>query len=159
MNPERTVQTAEFASLYADYGKFHNLEVITEADLVCMSFQRELEAVNVVSVVFSEDYFRQYRTYDGRSYTISRARLMQFRYDWDDKTVWWYSSRNGAWKKWDINRDNSHADGQPLIPNSAEVAFIAAYNMRFYDDTEGYSPVLKGYRRVISEEFYERLGI
>jgi hypothetical protein len=84
---------------------------------------------------------------------------MQFRYNWDNKTVSWFSNRNDSWKKWNINRDNSFADGQPLIPNTAEAAFVAAYNMRFFDDTEGYSPALKKKRRVIDETFYERLGI
>lgn len=69
------------------------------------------------------------------------------------------SDRTSSWKDWDINRDNSFADGQPLIPNTAEAAFVAAYNMRFFDDTEGYSPALKRSHRVIDEEFYERLGI
>ena len=63
---------------------------------------------------------------------------------------------------WDINRENSHADGNPLIPNAAEVAFVSAYNMRFFDDTEGsfISMNNKMHRvRVIKEEFYARLGI
>ena len=33
------------------------------------------------------------------------------------------------------------------------------YNMRFYDKTVGYNPVLKVNYRVIDEEFYRTLGI
>ena len=46
-----------------------------------------------------------------------------------------------------------------MIPYAAEVAFVSAYNMRFFDDKLGYNPVLKKYQRVIDEQIYLRLGI
>ena len=42
---------------------------------------------------------------------------------------------------------------------AAEVAFVSACNMRFFNDKLGYSPVLKQHRRVIDEQLYFRLGI
>jgi hypothetical protein len=45
MNQEKTVQSGETASLYADYSNFHNLQVVSEEDLICQSFQRDMEAV------------------------------------------------------------------------------------------------------------------
>lgn len=57
------------------------------------------------------------------------------------------------------SRDYSHSEGNPMLPQAAEAAFVSAYNMRFFNDTMGYSPVLKEHRRVISEAFYRRLGI
>lgn len=119
-------------------------------------------AINVVTVTFSEEYYKQYKTYVGSPYTIGRAGLFQFRYDWNRKVVYRYSGRDDSWKMWDINRQHTHADGDPLIPNAAEVAFVSAYNMRFFDDTEGsfISMNNKMHRvRVIKEEFYARLGI
>ena len=119
-------------------------------------------AINVVNVTFSEEYYKQYKTYVGSPYTIGRAGLFQFRYDWNQKIVYRYSGRDDSWKMWDINRQHTHADGDPLIPNAAEVAFVSAYNMRFFDDTEGsfISMNNKMHRvRVIKEEFYARLGI
>ncbi|MBR5163483.1 MAG: hypothetical protein IKW79_05625 [Schwartzia sp.] len=116
-------------------------------------------AINTVRVEFSEEYYRQHKTYIGGPYTIVRTTLAQFRYNWDQKVVYWYSRRDDSWKMWDINRNNSRAEGNPGIPNTAEVAFVSAYNMRFFDDTEGYNPSLKKKLRVIREEFYERLGI
>ncbi len=114
-------------------------------------------AINVVSVTFSEDYWRENDTYVGGPYTIGPSDTMVFRYNWDMKTVSY--QRSGRWSEWDINRDYSHADGDPMIPNTAEAAFVAAYNMRFFDKKMGYSPALKCERRVISESLYEALGI
>lgn len=48
----------------------------------------------------------------------------------------------------------AEADGEPLYPYSAEAAFVAAYNMRFFASTTGY-----GGHRVISEDFYRVLGL
>ena len=64
-----------------------------------------------------------------------------------------------TWLDWDVNRDYCHAEGDPMIPFAAEVAFVSAYNMRFFNDKLGYSPVLKQHRRVIDEQLYFRLGI
>ena len=36
---------------------------------------------------------------------------------------------------------------------------LSEYKMRFYNTTMGYSPTLKRYFRVISEDFYRTLGI
>jgi hypothetical protein len=46
-----------------------------------------------------------------------------------------------------------------MIPNTAEVAFVSAYNMKFFGDKTGYSPVLKKQRRVIDDSLYRALGI
>ena len=120
-------------------------------------------AINVVRVEFSEDYYRQHKTYIGGPYTIGHTGLFQFRYNLDQKVVYRYSNRDDSWKEWDINRQHSRADGNPLIPYTAETAFVTAYNMRFFDDTEGCfitRPLNKTMRvRVIKEEFYSRLGI
>ena len=82
---------------------------------------------------------------------------MYFRYNWDRKSMA-YHTKNG-WMDWNINRDYCHADGYPLIPFTAETAFVSAYNMRFYNETMSYSPRLKEKRRVIEESFYRTLGI
>ena len=52
-----------------------------------------------------------------------------------------------------------YAEGDPMIPFAAEVAFVSAYNMRFFNDKLGSSPVLKKHQRVIDEQLYFRLGI
>ena len=114
-------------------------------------------AINIVHVEFSEDFWQQHRTYLGGPYKIRGTSTLYFRYNWDRKVIA-YHTKNG-WMDWNINRDYSHADGNPLIPLAAEAAFVSAYNMRFYNDTMGYSPILKQQRRVIEESFYRRLGI
>ena len=43
-------------------------------------------------------------------------------------------------------------DGDPMVPFTAEVAFVSAYNMKFFSDKLGYSPVLKKHQRVIDEQ-------
>ena len=114
-------------------------------------------AINVIHVAFSDDFWRAHETYIGGPYKIRGTTTLYFRYNWDRKAIS-YQTKNG-WMDWNINRDYSHADGYPLFPRAAEVAFVSAYNMRFFNDTMGYSPVLKEHRRVISEDFYRRLGI
>ena len=111
-------------------------------------------AINVVGVEFSEDYYRAHGTYIGGPYKVhSDQRLMKFRYDYATKAIWVLGSA-GVWKYWDIYQVHSVADGHPLIPYSAEAAFAAAYNMRFFGSTTGY-----GGHRVISEDFYRVLGL
>ena len=114
-------------------------------------------AISVVSVSFSDEYWRQHETYVGGPYRIGKTFLLRFRYNWDRKSIAYI--RRDYWQDWDINRDCSHADGNPLVPNAAEVAFVSAYNMRFFGDKTGYSPVLKRQRRVIDESLYQALGI
>ena len=114
-------------------------------------------AISVVSVSFSDEYWRQHETYVGGPYEIGKSFLLRFRYNWDRKSI--ACIRGNHWQDWDINRDYCHADGDPLIPNAAEVAFVSAYNMRFFGDKTGYSPVLKRQRRVIDESLYRALGI
>lgn len=114
-------------------------------------------AINVVSVEFSDDYWRNHGTYIGGPYTVGGSFTLRFRYNWNRKVIAY--ERDGQWRAWDIDHDYSHAEGSPLIPYAAEVAFVSAYNMRFYDDKTGYSPVLKKHRRVIEDSLYERLGI
>lgn len=114
-------------------------------------------AINVVSVTFSEEYWRSHETYIGGPYTIGDSFTFKFRYNWDRKVISY--QRGETWLDWDVNHDYCHAEGDPMIPCAAEVAFVSAYNMRFFDDKMGYSPVLKKYRRVIDEQLYSRLGI
>lgn len=114
-------------------------------------------AISVVLVTFSEDYWRQHETYIGGPYTVGREFRLKFRYNWNRKSIAYM--REASWQDWDINRDYSHAEGDPLIPYTAEVAFVSAYNMRFFDNKTGYSPVLKKQSRVIDENLYRALGI
>jgi len=115
-------------------------------------------AINIVDVQFSEEYFKAHQNYLHSPYTMNGMRTKCFRYNWDRKSVS-HQRYDGTWHDWNINRFNSHADGQPFVPNAAETAFVAAYNMRFYNETVGYNPVLKENYRVISEYFYRILGI
>ena len=111
-------------------------------------------AINVVSVVFSEDYYRVHGTYIGSPYEVHNVPIvMRFRYNYDTKQLW-VEERGNTWKYWNIYQMYSHADGEPLYPYSAEAAFVAAYNMRFFDKITGY-----GGERVISEDFYKVLGV
>ncbi len=114
-------------------------------------------AISLVSVSFSDEYWRQHETYVGGPYKIGKSLLLRFRYNWDRKSIAYI--RKDCWRDWNINRDYCHADGNPLIPNAAEVAFVSAYNMQFFGDKTGYSPVLKRQRRVIGESLYRALGI
>ncbi len=114
-------------------------------------------AISMVSVIFSDEYWRQHDTYVGGPYKIGESFPLRFRYNWDRKSVAYI--RGDRWQEWDINHDYSHAEGEPMIPNAAEVAFVSAYNMRFFGDKTGYSPVLKQQRRVIDESLYRALGI
>ena len=114
-------------------------------------------AINLVMVTFSEDYWRQHKSYIGGPYRIGDVFTVRFRYHWGRKSIA-YQSRN-QWQDWDINRDYSHAEGEPMIPNTAEVAFVSAYNMKFFGDKTGYSPVLKRQRRIINDSLYRALGI
>ncbi len=114
-------------------------------------------AISMVSVTFSDEYWRQHDTYVGGPYRMGESFLLRFRYNWDRKSVAYIRGDN--WQDWDINRDYSHAEGEPLIPNGAEVAFVSAYNMRFFGDKTGYSPVLKQQRRIIDDSLYRALGI
>ena len=114
-------------------------------------------AVNVVGVEFSDEYWRSHETYIGGPYTKGDSFTLTFRYNWDRKVISY--QRGETWLDWDVNRDYCHAEGDPMIPFAAEVAFVSAYNMRFFNDKLGYSPVLKKYQRVIDEQLYFRLGI
>ena len=114
-------------------------------------------SINVVSVTFSDEYWRSHETYIGGPYTMGDSFTLKFRYNWDRKVISYQRGEN--WLDWDINHDYSHAEGDPMIPFTAEVAFVSAYNMRFFDNKLGYSPVLKQHQRVIDEQLYLRLGI
>jgi len=114
-------------------------------------------SINVVSVTFSDEYWRSHETYIGGPYAMGDSFTLKFRYNWDRKVISY--QRGETWLDWDINHDYSHAEGNPMIPFTAEVAFVSAYNMRFFDDKLGYSPVLKKHQRVIDEQLYLRLGI
>ena len=114
-------------------------------------------AINLVSVIFSDDYWRQHETYIGGPYTVGDVFALRFRYHWGRKSIAYQFGEQ--WQDWDINRDYSHAEGDPMIPNTAEVAFVSAYNMKFFGNKTGYSPVLKQQRCVIDDSLYRALGI
>lgn len=116
-------------------------------------------AINVVYVTFSEAYWQKYGTYNGGPYTVGDTSTHYYLYNCENKKMASYDDSNGNWYLWDINRDHSYADGDPFIPHTAEVAFVSACKMRFYNDTMGYSPSLQQYHRVIDEDFYRRLNI
>lgn len=111
----------------------------------------------MVSVTFSDDYWRQHETYVGGQYTLGDVFTLRFQYDWDRKGIAYQFGQQ--WQDWDIHREYSHVEGYPLIPNTAEVAFVSAYNMKFFGDKNGYSPVLKRERRIIEKILYFALGI
>ena len=108
--------------------------------------------IEIVPVTFSESYYRENGTYIGGSYKFGESFKLNFKYNWDTKTV--FHMVGDIWKAWDIKRSYSHAEGNPMIPYAAEVAFVTAYNMKFFGDMTGYN----GYR-VIDENLYNALGI
>ena len=56
---------------------------------------------------------------------------MRYRYNWNRKIISY--QKDGQWMDWDVNHEYGHAGGDPFIPNTAEVAFVSAYNMRFFE--------------------------
>lgn len=109
-------------------------------------------SIKIFSVTFSEEYFRNHDTYVGGPYKIGDSFELSFKYNWDRKIISYQRGNN--WLDWDINHDYSHAEGNPLIPHAAEVAFVSAYNMRFFDNKTSSNG-----QRVISEDFYRTLNI
>ena len=114
-------------------------------------------AINVVFVRFSEEYWRKNKTYIGGPYEFEGVKTMRYRYNWNRKIISY--QKDGQWMDWDVNHEYGHAGGDPFIPNTAEVAFVSAYNMRFFDKKQKYIPSIKKYSRVIDESLYDRLGI
>lgn len=108
--------------------------------------------IDIVSVNFSNEYFRQNGDYIGSPYNIADRYTLQIRYNWDTKTIF-TKNQKGIWKNWDINRNYSHAEGNPLIPNAAEVAFYSAYKLKFFGNIKNSS----GYY-VVSDNLYTALG-
>lgn len=78
---------------------------------------------------------------------------------WKSRISVSYLNRQGVWMDWDANVWHSHAEGYPRIPYTAETAFVSAYNMKFYGSKHSYNSTLHTYHRVISKDFYKRLGI
>ena len=109
-------------------------------------------SIRVITVSFSEDYWRSHHTYIGGPYSKTSSQVWQFRYNWNRKSIAYFG--NGSWINYDIYRDHSAAEGNPLIPYTAEAAFVSAYNIRFFGNTRGY-----GNYRVIDEDFYGRLNV
>lgn len=102
--------------------------------------------INIVPVTFSDEYFKQNGNYIGSPYNAGEYYTLTFRYNWDTKTIF-TQNLEGIWKNWDINRHYSHAEGNPLIPNAAEVAFFTAYHMKFFGNMRnsgGYPVVSDG---------------
>ena len=109
-------------------------------------------SIEILPVNFSDKYYSEYETYIDSPYTFGESFILYFNYNWDTKTV--FNKNNGIWKVWDTNRDYSHAEGNPMIPNSAEVAFFVIYQMKFFGD----KLTAKGYP-VISDRIYSVLWI
>ena len=108
-------------------------------------------SIDIYSISFSDAYYREHGTYIGGDYTISDSYRLNFKYNWDTETV--FHKQSGIWKVWDLNRNYSHAEGNPLIPNAAEVAFYSAYRMKFFGDKlngDGYP--------VVSDDIHSSLG-
>ena len=109
-------------------------------------------SIDIFSVNFSDKYYRENDTYIDGPYNIGESFKLSFKYNWDSKTI--FIKQNDLWKVWDLNRSYSHAEGNPLYPNAAEVAFYSAYRMKFFGDKlngDGYP--------VISDGIYSALGI
>ena len=108
-------------------------------------------SIDVYSVNFSDKHYREYGSYLASPYTFNGSDRLYFKYNWDTRTI--FHKVDGVWKVWDLNRHYSHAEGNPLIPYAAEVAFYSAYRMKFFNDKTGYD----GYR-VIDKSLYDSLG-
>ncbi len=109
-------------------------------------------SIEIIPVNFSDKYYRENETYIDSPYTFGEKFVLYFKYNWDTKTV--FHKQGGIWKVWDINRDYSHAEGNPMIPNSAEVAFFSIYQMKFFGSKLNGS----GYP-VVSDGVHSALGI
>ena len=87
-----------------------------------------------ISRLFTE-FTAQGKIEAGFQDTIGDSFTFKFRYNWDRKVI---SYRRGeTWLDWDVTHDYCHAEGDPLIPCAAEVAFVSAYNMRFFEMARG----------------------
>lgn len=109
-------------------------------------------SIDIIPVSFSDQYWREHGTYIGGPYVMGESLRLNFRYNWDSKTL--FHKRNDIWTVWDVNRSYSHAEGNPMIPNSAEVAFYSAYHMNFFGNKlngDGYP--------VVSDGIHSALGI
>ena len=109
-------------------------------------------SIDILPINFSDKYYRENETYIGGPYVTGEIFRLYFKYNWDTKTV--FHKNDKIWKVWDINRSYSHAEGNPMIPYAAEVAFVWAYNLKFFGNVTG----ADGYR-VIDESLYDALGI
>ena len=83
---------------------------------------------------------------------------MTFYYNYESKYVHYYDEKLNTWKYCNIKVNHSYADGEPLIPNTTEVAFVSVYNMRFFGDKKYYSPIKK-HLQIIKERSYDLLGV
>ena len=111
-------------------------------------------SIKVYSVEFSDEYYREHGTYIGSPYKINSDFVMdcQFKYDWNSKML--YVLNNGIWRDWNVYEEHSHADGDPLFPNSAEVAFVTNYGMKFFGGVKKYSKYTDQYYDVIDSDLY-----
>ena len=130
-------------------GRYADRSSVQVARYAPPNYQISIRAVNVT---FSDNYFREHHTYVGGPYSIGSSWILQYRYNWNAKSIATFS--NGKWVDYDVCRSHSTAEGYPLIQNTAEVAFVSAYNMRFFDDKRGYDN-----ERIISESLYHALNI
>ncbi len=116
-------------------------------------------SIDIITYSFSEDYYRKTGTYVGGPYKLHLKQRMTFFYNYESKDVHYYDEKRNTWKYWDIRVNHSNAEGWPLIPNTAEVAFVSAYNMRFFGDEKYYSPILKQHLQIINGRIYDLLGV
>lgn len=95
----------------------------------------------------------------------SNVRTHHFRYERDTKKMaylsipnrGWDPWVNWGWEPWDLNKNYGHDGGDPLIINLAEVAFVTAYDKKYFGDME--RTVAGKTQRVIPESLYQALGI
>ena len=109
-------------------------------------------SIYIIPVNFSDKYYHEYGTYIDGPFTFGESFKLSFKYNWDSRTL--FIKQNEIWKVWGLKRSYSHAEGNPMNPNSAEVAFYSAYRMKFFGDKlngNGYP--------VVSDGIHSALGI
>ncbi|MEE1362946.1 MAG: hypothetical protein U0K23_10240 [Selenomonadaceae bacterium] len=81
------------------------------------------------------------------------------RYNWDEKNKIEYKINSKDWAEWDVTKSHDHASGNPLIPLSAETAFMTAYNMKFFGDSLCQPPNRSVSKDYLDKFYREELGV
>lgn len=87
----------------------------------------------------------------------STIQTHHFRYAANSKEMDYLSRPRRVWENWDVNRVHSHDGGEQAVFNLAEVAFVSAYDRKYFGDME--RTVSGKKQRVIPETLYQALGI